>query len=45
MTRKQCETQVYLLSDNKDSNLPFGRSSKLEFIGEEAKMKDGEIVL
>ena len=45
MTRKDCETQIFLLSDNKHDNLPFGRSSKWEVIGGQAKLKDGKIVV
>ena len=43
MTRKDCETQIFLLTDNKDSNLPFGRSSKWEVVGGEAELKDGKV--
>ena len=28
MTRQECETELYLLWDNKENNLPFGRSDK-----------------
>ena len=45
MTRKECETQIFLLSDNKDKNLPFGRSSKWEIIGGEAELKEGKIIV
>ena len=45
MTRQDCETQVFLLSDNKDTSLPFGRSNKWEVIGGEAKLKNGKIVV
>ena len=45
MTRQDCETQVFLLSDNKDTSLPFGRSDKWEVIGGEAKLKNGKIVV
>lgn len=45
MTKEECETQVFLLSDKKDSSLPFGRSTKWETVGQESTLKDGEIVV
>jgi|TARA_B000000475_G_scaffold125381_1_gene101329 hypothetical protein len=45
MTKKECETQIFLLSDNKDANLPFGRSSKWEIVGGDAKLENGKIVV
>ena len=45
MTQIECETQVFLLSDNKDLSLPFGRADKWVIIGGEAELKNGEIVI
>ena len=45
MNLKECETQVFLLSDNKDMNLPFGRSRKWEVVGGEVKLEDGKIIV
>lgn len=45
MTEIECETQVFLLSDNKDLSLPFGRADKWVIIGREAELKNGEIVI
>ena len=43
LTRKECESQVFRLGDNKVANLPFGRTSRLVITGGEAKLKNGEI--
>ena len=45
MTREECETQVFLLSDNKDPSLPFGRANKWETVEQEEILKDGKIVV
>tara|TARA_B100001093_G_scaffold53281_1_gene45202 strand:- start:153 stop:521 length:369 start_codon:yes stop_codon:yes gene_type:complete len=45
MTQIECKTQVFLLSDNKDLSLPFGRADKWVIIGGEAELKNGELVI
>ena len=45
MTWEECGTQVFLLSVNKDLNLPFGRSSKWEVVSGVAKLEDGKILV
>ena len=45
MTKIECETQIFLLSDNKDLSLPFGRADKWVIVGGEAELKNGEIVI
>ena len=45
MTRQECETELYLLWDNKENNLPFGRSDKWDIIGGEAKLENGTIII
>ena len=45
MTQIECKTQVFLLSDNKDLSLPFGRADKWVIVGGEAELKNGEIVI
>ena len=45
ITWEECGTQVFLLSVNKDLNLPFGRSSKWEVAGGDAELEDGKIVI
>ena len=45
MTKVECETQLFLLSDNKNFNLPFGRSNKWEVVGGQPILKDGKIII
>ena len=45
MTQIECKAQVFLLSDNKDLSLPFGRADKWVIVGGEAELKNGEIVI
>ena len=44
-TQIECKTQVFLLSDNKDLSLPFGRADKWVIIGGEAELKNRELVI
>ena len=45
MSKVECKTQLFLLSDNKNINLPFRRSSKWEEVGGEPILKDGKIII
>ena len=44
-TQIECKTQVFLLSDNKDLSLQFGRADKWVIIGGEAELKNRELVI